>query len=83
LRQQVEEAYSRKQSPPAGPATLASRFATGAEITAEGHVIVSLADNVARNGRIRWVPSDTSGSIQWQCSGVDVQPRYLPAQCRN
>ena len=83
LRQQVEQAYAQKQPPPAGRVTLASRFATGAEITADGQVIVSLADNVARNGRIHWVPGNTSGAIQWQCTAEDVQPRYLPAQCRH
>jgi uncharacterized RDD family membrane protein YckC/Tfp pilus assembly major pilin PilA len=82
LRQRVEQAYAQRQSPPAGQVALDSRFASAAEITAEGHVNVSLTDEVARNGRIHWVPDNSSGSIQWTCSAEDVQPRYLPPQCR-
>jgi uncharacterized RDD family membrane protein YckC/Tfp pilus assembly major pilin PilA len=83
LKQDVERAISEKRPFKAGPASIDTTYASGAEITPQGHVVVTLAENVGKGGRIRFTPTDVSGSVQWKCSSEDVSPRYLPASCRN
>ena len=83
LRQQVEQAYIARQPLPSGPQQIGTRFASGAEITPQGHVVVRLAEETVRGGgRIRLAPVESQGALQWKCSGEVVQPRYLPAMCR-
>lgn len=34
------------------------------------------------NDTIIMTPTDSSGSVQWNCTGGDVEDRYRPANCR-
>jgi uncharacterized RDD family membrane protein YckC/Tfp pilus assembly major pilin PilA len=83
LRRQVEQAYGAGQPLPTGTQQIGTPFASGAEITPQGHVVVTLAEQTVRGGgRIRHTPVITQGVVRWKCSGEAVQPRYLPAMCR-
>lgn len=82
LRNSVEQAHAQKRSWATGAAAIESRFAQEAQITAEGHVVVTLKDEVVRGGRIRYVPTDEGGRVQWKCSGESVPSKYLPQSCR-
>jgi uncharacterized RDD family membrane protein YckC/Tfp pilus assembly major pilin PilA len=82
LKQQVEQAHAANRPWTSGPATVDSRHVRAAEITPQGDVLVTLADDLVRNGRIRFTPTDVGGAVQWKCSAEDVMPRYLPPSCR-
>lgn len=82
LRQEVERAYAEKRPWKVGPAAVESRFTKSVEVTTQGHVVVTVADEIARNGRIRFTPSEAGGALQWRCSAEDVMPKYLPVACR-
>jgi uncharacterized RDD family membrane protein YckC/Tfp pilus assembly major pilin PilA len=82
LRRQVEQAHAEKRAWSAGAVAIDSKFARGAEITPQGHVVVTLADELAPGGRLRFTPVDGSGALQWKCSGENVPPKYLPLNCR-
>jgi uncharacterized RDD family membrane protein YckC/Tfp pilus assembly major pilin PilA len=82
LKGQVAEAYAQKRPWATGPVKIDTPYASSAEITPQGHVVVTIADGVARNGRVRFTPVDASGSVQWKCSAEDLPPKYLPAYCR-
>ena len=79
---QVEQAHAKNLAWNVGTVPIASPHASGAEITSRGEVIVSLADNVARGGRILWTPTDNGGQLEWKCTGEAIQARYLPRECR-
>ena len=82
LRHEVDEAYREKRAWPVGPQPVTSRFVKTAEIMPDGEVVVTVADELARGGRVRFTPSDSGGRLEWRCSATDVEPRYLPAACR-
>ena len=82
LRRTVETAHQSKRSWPTGPQPVASPFVRSAEIDSEGRVVMTVADEVVRGGRIHFTPSESGGAIQWQCSASDIAPRYLPQACR-
>lgn len=82
LRQQVETAHAEKRSWTTGPAAIQSRHAKSAEVTPSGAVVVTLADELATNGRIRFVPTESGGSLRWRCSARGLMPRHLPPACR-
>jgi uncharacterized RDD family membrane protein YckC/Tfp pilus assembly major pilin PilA len=83
LRQEVERALAEKRKLPSGPASVDTTYVQSAEITPEGHVVVTLPANVAGGGRIRYAPSDAGGAVQWKCSAEGVANKYLPAACRS
>jgi uncharacterized RDD family membrane protein YckC/Tfp pilus assembly major pilin PilA len=83
LKQEVESAHAEKRKWTTGPATVDSPYVQAAEITPQGHVVVTLPANVANGGRIRYTPTDTGGALQWKCSGEGVANKYLPASCRS
>jgi Tfp pilus assembly major pilin PilA len=83
LRQEVEQAHAEKRKWNTGPATVDKTYVQAAEITPEGHVVVTLPANVANGGRIRYTPTDAGGALQWKCSGEGVANKYLPASCRS
>lgn len=83
LKQRVEEAFRNRRPLPAGPQQVNSRFAAGAEITPQGHVVMTLAPEVVGSGgRIRQAPLVAGEGLQWKCSGEGIEPKYLPAMCR-
>jgi uncharacterized RDD family membrane protein YckC/Tfp pilus assembly major pilin PilA len=82
LREDVQRAISEKRTWTVGVASIGSRYASGAEVTPQGHVVVNLSDDIARGGRIRFTPSTASGGVQWICTGEDIQMKLLPAACR-
>ncbi|HUQ28472.1 MAG TPA: RDD family protein [Usitatibacter sp.] len=83
LKQDVERAHAEKRQWAVGPATVDTTYVQSAEITAQGHVVVTLPANVANGGRIRYTPSDAGGTLQWKCAGEGVANKYLPASCRS
>jgi uncharacterized RDD family membrane protein YckC/Tfp pilus assembly major pilin PilA len=82
LKKNVERAYAEKRPIEAGFFPVASPHARGGQITAQGHVILTLADGVANGGRVRYVPTEVAGPVGWSCSSDDVANKYLPAACR-
>jgi uncharacterized RDD family membrane protein YckC len=84
IRRQIEEAYVDKRPWQAGPVPIASAYAKGAIITAEGDVVVELADNLVQDGRVRFDPWAVDDRIRgWNCHGEHVPPKWLPPSCRN
>lgn len=82
LRSGVEQAHAQKRAWTTGPASITSAYAQSAEVTPEGHVVVTLKDGIAQGGRIRYVPTDAGGRVEWKCSAESVPNKYLPASCR-
>jgi uncharacterized RDD family membrane protein YckC/Tfp pilus assembly major pilin PilA len=83
LRLEVETAQAEKRKWTTGPANVDTTYVQAAEITAQGHVVVTLPANVAGGGRVRYTPSDSGGALQWKCSAEGVANKYLPASCRS
>ncbi|MDX5327754.1 MAG: pilin [Marinobacter sp.] len=44
--------------------------------------IAYTADPNLSGGTVLLTPSVTAGSVLWQCSGSNIESRYLPANCR-
>jgi hypothetical protein len=65
-----------------GVVPIGSKYASGAEVTLQGHVVVKLSNDISGGGRIRFTPSTTSGGLEWKCTGEDIQKKLLPAACR-
>ena len=82
LKQDVERAISEKHAWTTGQVPIGSKYASGAQVTPQGDVVVNLSDDISRGGRIRFTPSTTSGGVQWKCTGEDIQKKLLPAACR-
>jgi uncharacterized RDD family membrane protein YckC/Tfp pilus assembly major pilin PilA len=82
LMEDVERAVAEKRAWTTGKVPIGSKHSSGANITPQGDVVVNLNDDIARGGRIRFTPSTTSGSVQWKCTGEDIEKKLLPAACR-
>lgn len=65
--------------------TITGNYVTGVAIVASGNVSVikiSFNDQVASGLVITLVPTVSSGSITWQCTGTSGYQQYLPSSCR-
>ena len=82
LKENVERSISEKRTWSTGRVPIRSKYASGAQVTPQGDVVVNLSDDISRGGRIRFTPSTTSGGVQWKCTGEDIQTKLLPAACR-
>jgi type IV pilus assembly protein PilA len=82
LTENVERSISEKRTWTTGRVLIKSKYASGAQVTPQGDVVVNLSDDISRGGRIRFTPSTTSGGVQWKCTGEDIQKKLLPAACR-
>jgi Tfp pilus assembly major pilin PilA len=82
LKEDVERAISEKRSWTTGEVPIGSKYASGAQVTPQGDIVVNVNDDISRGGRIRFTPSTTSGGVQWKCTGEDIQKKLLPAVCR-
>ncbi|WP_196140863.1 pilin [Aliikangiella sp. G2MR2-5] len=40
------------------------------------------AKEAIRGSVIKLAPETTASGIEWSCSGIDIEPKYLPAECR-
>jgi type IV pilus assembly protein PilA len=82
LKENVERAISEKRAWTTGEVPIGSKYASGAQVTPQGDVVVSVGDDISHGGRIRFTPSTTSGGVQWKCTGEDIDKKLLPAACR-
>ena len=82
LRQDVERAISEKRTWTVGAVQIGSKYASSAEVTQQGDVVVNLSGDISRDGRIRFTPSASSSGVQWKCSGENIRKAILPAACR-
>lgn len=82
LTADVERAIYEKRTWITGSVPIGSKYASGAQVTPQGDVVVSLSDDISRGGRLRFTPSITSGGVQWKCAGEDIAKQLLPASCR-
>jgi uncharacterized RDD family membrane protein YckC len=82
LKEDVERAISEKRAWTTGEVPIGSKYASGAQVTPQGDVVVSVSDDISHGGRIRFTPSTTSGGVQWKCTGEDIRKGLLPAACR-
>jgi uncharacterized RDD family membrane protein YckC/Tfp pilus assembly protein PilE len=82
LQQDIERAASEKRAWTVGTVPINSKNASAAEITQQGNVVVNLSEEISRGGRLKFTPSNSPGGVQWKCSGESIQPKLLPASCR-
>ena len=82
LTADVGRAIYEKRSWTTGSVPIGSTYASDAQVTPQGDVVVNLSDDISRGGRIRFTPSTTPGGVQWKCTGEDIQKQLLPATCR-
>ena len=67
----------------AGYAGAASPLVRGVTMTEQGIVRVELAFSPVDGKAFLLVPSlDANKKIAWKCAPGDVEPKYLPARCR-
>jgi len=65
--------------------TIDSNYVTGVVVSGSGLITVTMAsaaaDEVAGD-TIVFTPSFGNGSVDWTCTGGDVEDKYRPANCR-
>lgn len=82
LKDGIERAISEKRTWTVGKVLIGSQYASSAEVTPEGQVVVTLTEDLARDGRFRLTPTTTSGGVQWKCTAEGIPPQLLPPSCR-
>lgn len=82
LKDGVERAIYQKRAWITGTVPIGSKYASGAQVTPEGEVIVNVNDDISPGGHIRFTPSTAAGRVQWNCTGEHIPKRLLPATCR-
>jgi Tfp pilus assembly major pilin PilA len=89
LRARIEEFYRKSQTFPEGAEAAAFRLERDLTESrsvvwspAERMLVVTMGDNMHRGKRFGWKPVPSSSGLEWKCSTIDLEPKYLPAACR-
>lgn len=62
-------------------ATITGNSVTGVQVS-NGSITVTYDSKVETGTTVILVPTDTGGSISWECSAGTVDAKYRPSRCR-
>ena len=87
----VAEYYSTEgqwpaNNPNAGlptPTSIQGNAVRQIEVSGSGLITITYNTKVESNTTMELRPTDSNGSITWQCTGGDVNPKYRPSHCRS
>jgi len=86
----VAEYYSTKASWPADNAAAGLADATDISGTAvtqveveDGVITATFNKKVTDGATLELTPTDAGGSIEWDCTGGDLDAKYRPSKCRS
>ena len=89
LRARIDEFHANNRRLPDGAAAATYRLDRELNYTksvvwspAERMLIVTMGENMHRGKRFGWKAEPRGASIEWKCSGIDLEAKYLPANCR-
>ncbi len=67
------------------PYGYANNYVTEMRVTAGGQIVMTFGNDASAfisYQTLTWSPTDNGNSIQWDCSSINIQPKYLPVECR-
>lgn len=62
-----------------------NHFITQMIVTGNGEITMVFGNDVHAtifDQALTWTPIDNGGSIQWDCTSIDIPNKYLPTECR-
>ncbi len=67
------------------PATISGKYVDGVTVGALGLITVGYGNDAHTTlapGSLTLAPTDQGGSVSWDCNGVGILDKHLPAACR-